>query len=53
MPIITPNQISKTKVIYKFKTACKRFLDRDFYLLNVKANERSMTHKLAEYFSQD
>jgi hypothetical protein len=33
----------------KIIRAYKQFIKNDFYLLHVKANERSITHKLAEY----
>ena len=37
----------------KLENARNKFLKNDKYLLNVKANERSMTHKLAEYLQQE
>lgn len=32
-------------------TAFKKFLENDAYLIEINANERSMTHKLAEYLT--
>ncbi len=37
------------EVLDKVRSAYKTFVERDWYLLKVDANERSLTHKLAEY----
>lgn len=35
------------------KKASQFFLRKDKYLLKIKANERSLTHKLAEYIQEE
>lgn len=37
----------------KVQNAIHKFLQRDFVLLEIDANERTMTHKLAEYLQQE
>jgi hypothetical protein len=40
-------------VLERLKRARAIFLERDSYLLEVNANERSMTHKFAEYLQDE
>jgi hypothetical protein len=44
---------SREEILDKIKTACNILLDKDRYLLREDANERSITHKLAEYLEPE
>lgn len=46
------DSISRDAVEQKLKDAIKLFEDQDKYLLTEDINERSITHKLAEYLKQ-
>ena len=43
------NEMNKTQLINILETAKKAFLEKDVYLLEVEANERSLTHKFGEH----
>jgi hypothetical protein len=45
--------MTKKLIIEKIHRAYSTFLSRDIYLLNVNANERSITHKFAEYLQRE
>ncbi len=44
--------MEKEVILQKIKSAYRSFLSRDSYLCMKNSNERSMTHKLAEYLQQ-
>lgn len=51
--IIHKINMTKELIIEKIYKAYSTFLASDVYLLNVNANERSITHKFAEYLQRE
>ena len=51
--VIRRLMLSFEEIQWRFDSALRRFLHNDAQLLVVNANERSMTHKLAEYLQQE
>jgi hypothetical protein len=49
MPLRTCPSVKWVDIVSRLERACTTFLENDAALLRVDANERSMTHRLAQY----
>lgn len=47
------NNMNQNQIVEKLETAYKKLIKEDEHLFRVDANERSLTHKYAEYIQQE